>query len=1113
MEENMKNIKRILALVLAVLMTVGTVAVASAASITFSDTAEHWAWDRGYIPYLVEKDVLNGYVEGGKNLFKPDKEVKRSEFIKMLDEAFGLVDTKAVSFSDVKSSDWFCVYFQKAAAQGYLLDYGTSCDPEGKITREEAISLLVRYLDLDPEKKAEASTFADYDTINTKYRDYVLEAIDAELIEGYKQSNGSYLFKPQNTLTRAEALTILYRAAGCIYNKNYSYLRDEGAAETNSVITKSGVTIVSQTLTGRTIVSEGAKDGTVSFSSSEINDNLYIRGNSVVYLDTCKAENVEVRGNGGLYVKDTTIDNLVINKGMTITLKDDAVIKNITINPMAMNVKITGSGKIENITVKSSGLVSTVVPEHYEFINNITAIFDGKEYGQGTVSDFFSVEPFMSADKTDYYLEFTAAKKGSVYYYFAEKDEAPNVKQFNEIYSDEKTIYKGHVDVKADQSVSKKTVNLAIGKLYPYVVIATQIGTETSDPIVITTSAVDSNGFSTAPYFNSADSTVKFKTSVKGTVSYYYTDSVSGLTISKFNNEFAATESALKGTKTVTAKELTSVVVTSAYADKFDYIVFELKSESGAAYLPVYVTLADTGFTTAPAIKVSGEISYKANTSGTLYYYYSKTDDAPSSADFITNWTKASYTGSKAVTKNTDEKFEYKSSYAGTYPYIVIALRDASNNFKLPVVVELGNVSGYISLPKMKDETHVTLTTDVAGTVQYYLTSVEKAPTAEEFDFLYKNLAGNGSTGFVTTTGNGSLPTYITVPELTASSTLKYIVIMLKDSKGNCFAPIVLSLKYDPAENLTGFAIDPYVTDGQICFKTMGPTKIRYFYTSVIELDVNSFYIYYANANYREEVTAVGGKLEKIAINRATVLNPLYSKIAIAIWDGVKYSEPIILDGNSDSQSGGVSALLYSLSTEFTGFVNVKSAYTGMLYYFSTDSATEANEAFSKEGKSSLAMIANTASPISANGKKYLVLCLEANGMLYDKVVVDMSTGAQYVKPTYDSGANNNLPNMIYTNSEVDKAVLFQVNQACDVYYTLVGDTTPINPLTLEPYADVRGSLGSVSCTAGQVVNYSYAQWAQLAQSLDKYEHIYLYIQCVYPNAFTFYTPVEITLK
>lgn len=1112
MEENMKNIKRILALVLAVLMTVGTVAVASAASITFSDTEGHWAWDRGYIPYLVEKDVLNGYVEGGKNIFKPDKEVKRSEFIKMLDETFGLVDTKAVSFSDVKSSDWFCVYFQKAAAQGYLLDYGTSCDPEGKITREEAISLLVRYLDLDPEKKAEASTFADYDTINTKYRDYVLEAIDAELIEGYKQSNGSYLFKPQNTLTRAEALTILYRAAGCIYNKNYSYLRDEGAAETNSVITKSGVTIVSQTLTGRTIVSEGAKDGTVSFSSSEIKDNLYVRGNSVVYLDTCKAENVEVRGNGGLYVKDTTIDNLVINKGMTITLKDDAVIKNITINPMATNVKITGDGKIESISVKSSGLVSTVVPEHYEFINNITAVFDGKEYGEGTISDFFKVEPFMSADKTDYYLEFTAAKKGSVYYYFAEKDELPTAKEFNEIYSDQKTLYKGYIEVKPDQAVSKKTISRALGETYPYVVIVTHIGTESSDPIIITTSAVDSNGFTTAPYFNSADSTIKFKSSVKGTVSYYYTDSVSGLTISKFNSEFAATESALKGTKAVSAKELASVIVTSAYADKFDYIVFELKSESGASYVPVYVTLADTGFTTLPALKTAGSIGYKANTAGTIYYYYSKTNEVPSSAEFITNWTKASYTGSKAVAKDKDETFEYKTSYASAYPYIVIALRDASNNFKLPVCVELGNVSGYISLPKMKDETHVTFTTDVSGTVEYYLTSVEKAPTVEEFEFLYKNLAGNGTTGIIATTGNGSFPTYITVPELTSSSTLKYIVIMLKDLKGSCYNPIVLSLKYDPAETLTGFKVDPYVKDGVIYFQVSAPTKVRYFYTSELSLDANSFYIYYGNANYREEITAVGGKLETIAINRSTVTNPMYSKIAIAIWDGVKYSEPIVVDGKDDAQTGN-SALMYALSSEFNGFVNVSAYYTGMLYYFSTDSYADASATFDKTGKSTLAMIANTPAPVSANGKKFLVLCLEANGMLYNKVIVDMSTGSQYVKPTYDSGANNNLTNMIYTNSETDKTVLFQVDQACEVYYTLVGDTTPINPLTLENYSGVRGSLGSVTCASKEMVNFNYSQWSQLAQTLNKYEHVYLYIQCVYPNAFTFYTPVEITLK
>ena len=55
------------------------------------------------------------------------------------------------------------------------------------------------------------------DSISSYYSDYILRAIDAGIINGYNE-NGKTYFKPEKTLTRAEALTILYRAAGCIYN-------------------------------------------------------------------------------------------------------------------------------------------------------------------------------------------------------------------------------------------------------------------------------------------------------------------------------------------------------------------------------------------------------------------------------------------------------------------------------------------------------------------------------------------------------------------------------------------------------------------------------------------------------------------------------------------------------------------------------------------------------------------------------------------------------------------------------------------------------------------------------------------------------------------------------
>ena len=53
----MKSFKRIISTVLTAAMITASASLISAAQVSFTDTAGHWAWDNGCIPYLVEKDV------------------------------------------------------------------------------------------------------------------------------------------------------------------------------------------------------------------------------------------------------------------------------------------------------------------------------------------------------------------------------------------------------------------------------------------------------------------------------------------------------------------------------------------------------------------------------------------------------------------------------------------------------------------------------------------------------------------------------------------------------------------------------------------------------------------------------------------------------------------------------------------------------------------------------------------------------------------------------------------------------------------------------------------------------------------------------------------------
>ena len=78
---------------------------------SFLDTKDHWAEDAIHI--VTDKGYVKGYGDG---TFKPNKEITRAEAVKILNETFSIRDNgiESVSFSDVKKSDWFYNEIAKA---------------------------------------------------------------------------------------------------------------------------------------------------------------------------------------------------------------------------------------------------------------------------------------------------------------------------------------------------------------------------------------------------------------------------------------------------------------------------------------------------------------------------------------------------------------------------------------------------------------------------------------------------------------------------------------------------------------------------------------------------------------------------------------------------------------------------------------------------------------------------------------------------------------------------------------------------------------------------------------------------------------------------------------
>lgn len=979
----MKSMKRLLSVVLAALMVLSMTAVALAEDISFTDTAGHWAWTRGYIPYLVEKDILNGYKQNdGTYIFKPDKEVTRAEFIKMLDETFGLLNTKKVTYSDVSESDWFYPYFAKAAAQGYILNYGYSANPNGELTREEAASLLVRYLNL-PNEKASVSQFADYYSISNEYKDYILIAAKNDIIDGYAQNDGSFLFKPYKTLTRAEALTILYRAAGCIFNVNASK-RDVMANADNNVITR-GVTVSNVTMNGRNIVTEGAGNDVVTLKNVSIPSKLTVRGGSEIALDKCIAEEIVVENGAKITLANgAKIKKLTLNNGSAISMIGDTEIEDLYVGPTCKNLKITGSGKIGNATIYASGLVSSIVPEAYDIASGYTAMFDGKEYsGKSTDAAKFEVAPFVTDDGTTQFINLKASASGKVYFYYTNTSKAPEATEFNAAYQKNLDVA-DYANVTADKYETISTFKLAKISDYNYIVIQFRDSNTDYDPIVISAERAIGTGFKTAPALDTKD-TIKFKAGVDGTVIAYYAESASAVTPMEFIKAYDAKESALKSSFKVEDGKTYTYTIESKYLKNYPNIIFMVIDADGLYYQPVVVATGDTGFSEGPAITTPGNITGKTTTAGTLYYYFTNDKTVPSAEQYYKEYQAATLRNKVAVDKKEDVTVKFTVDDANQYKYIVIAIKTA-DGWMQPVVIAIEMTIGFTKVPELTADGTVSFEANENGKIKYYYTKSAKAPTIEEFNETYDESKGKrGTVEFGKSNKYGAVEIN---PDLAA--VYPYMILMFVSDKDKTeYTPVVVNLA---STSTTVFTAGPSYKDGKISFKTAKDGQLYYFYDdSIPSVTASSYYAFWKLTNSQDrgiisdikKDTAKSFGVDEAAVDRGAkyIILSFIDQASADKEDRAAFTTPVILKLEETGVVTGSGLSIVKGADNVKGTVD----YDGDLFWYMTDD--EAN--LPKAGRSFAAcydeadagnctLDLEDGDPFTINSKEYtyVVVCL-----------------------------------------------------------------------------------------------------------------------------------------
>lgn len=168
-------------------------------SVSNKDYANHWAKDK------IESAIGRGYVSGYQDgTYRPNIKITRAEFISMFNRAFSYTEEGDIDFEDVSLKDWYRKDVAIAYKQGYIRGVtNKKFAPKDLLTREQAATIVAKTQKLSLNNNDKS--FSDIEKASTWSREYIKASYAAGYISGDKDGR----FRPKDSITRAEAVTII----------------------------------------------------------------------------------------------------------------------------------------------------------------------------------------------------------------------------------------------------------------------------------------------------------------------------------------------------------------------------------------------------------------------------------------------------------------------------------------------------------------------------------------------------------------------------------------------------------------------------------------------------------------------------------------------------------------------------------------------------------------------------------------------------------------------------------------------------------------------------------------------------------------------------------------
>jgi hypothetical protein len=306
---------------------------------TFPDVSRHWAKEE--INKWIGNGLIAGYVD---QTFRPDQVITRAEFISLVNKAFGYSQQADQTFTDVPHGKWFSDDVAKAKFAGYISGFedGTF-RPEEPISREQAAKIIYQIMQLEGTTVASnASAFQDEKQMSAWSNSYINAVVSKGYIKGYPDES----FRPQQSITRAEAVVMLDRAVGKLVPTPGTYDLG-GAVQGNVTISSGDVTLKNAVIKGDLILAAGIGEGEVLL------DDVTVEGRTLV--------------NGGgehsVVIQDSTLNQMVVNKNfgrVRVFAKGDTLISNTVVKSGAKLEQEQGNEGFKSISIETTTIKDLV---------------------------------------------------------------------------------------------------------------------------------------------------------------------------------------------------------------------------------------------------------------------------------------------------------------------------------------------------------------------------------------------------------------------------------------------------------------------------------------------------------------------------------------------------------------------------------------------------------------------------------------------------------------------------------------------------------------------------------------------------------------------------------